>query len=79
MSLYQNLKDILNVVKKMLDLGCGTGHATLRFFNMYDKCISVDHSPEMLDLAKQNIQSANIHNVEFICEDVFDYISKRQS
>ena len=64
--------------KKMLDLGCGTGHATLRFSHMYEKCISVDHSPEMLDVAKQNIQSANIHNVEFICDDVFDYISKCQ-
>lgn len=64
--------------KVMLDLGCGTGHATLRFSHLYDKCIAVDHSPEMLDVAKKNIQSANIQNVEFICDDVFDYISRCQ-
>jgi len=65
----------LNKGNLMLDLGCGTGHATLRFSRYYKSCIAVDHSLEMLEMAKRNAENQNIHNVKFIRSDVFDYIS----
>ena len=68
--------------KIMLDLGCGTGHATLRFSHLYDKCIAVDHSPEMLDVAKKNIQSAQcaiVFNGEiYNFQDIKDQLTKKK-
>lgn len=53
----------------MLDLGCGTGHLTLRFGAAFKKVIAVDHSEGMLNHARSNATKAGIAHAEFICSD----------
>jgi ubiquinone/menaquinone biosynthesis C-methylase UbiE len=46
-----------------LDLGCGTGHATLRFGHLFAQIVAVDHSRTMLAQADANFRKAGITNV----------------
>ena len=39
--------------ESMLDLGCGTGQMLLRYASRFRRAVGVDHSREMLDLARQ--------------------------
>ena len=61
----------------MLDLGCGTGHATLRFGRMFQSIVAVDHSNAMQNEAKRNFGLAGIRNVETVNEDVLTFLRKR--
>jgi ubiquinone/menaquinone biosynthesis C-methylase UbiE len=61
----------------MLDLGCGTGHATLRFGRMFQSIVAVDHSSAMQNEAKRNFELAGIRNVETVNEDVLTFLRKR--
>jgi SAM-dependent methyltransferase len=70
-------RHIINFTRNSaLDLGCGSGHATLRFSEYFDTVLAVDHSSEMLEVAKENIKAAKILNCEFICDDAFSFLEK---
>lgn len=58
----------------MLDLGCGTGHASLRFADKFRKVIAVDHSEGMQEVARRNLTAAGIDNVEFANANVLEYV-----
>lgn len=47
-------------VGKALDLGCGDGTTTLYLANKGVETVGVDSSPQMLDLCKQRIGSADV-------------------
>lgn len=59
---------------RMLDLGCGTGHMSLRFGKYFKEVVAVDHSEAMLERARSKSAAAGLKNVQFICKSVFDYI-----
>jgi ubiquinone/menaquinone biosynthesis C-methylase UbiE len=61
----------------MLDLGCGTGHATLRFGRMFESIVAVDHSRAMQNEAGRNFELAGIRNVEVVNQDVLTFLKNR--
>jgi ubiquinone/menaquinone biosynthesis C-methylase UbiE len=61
----------------MLDLGCGTGQAILRFglsAARADRIIGVDHSKSMLSVARRKIEAAGGDRTELICSDVLEWL-----
>ena len=65
--------------RTMLDLGCGTGHASLRFGKMFQSVVAVDHSHAMLQVARQNLHTVGINHVEIIQQDVLSFLRSRHS
>jgi ubiquinone/menaquinone biosynthesis C-methylase UbiE len=54
----------LNGDQQLLDLGCGTGHLTIRFSDWCNKIVGIDLEPEMIAEAQQlhkKIRTDNIH------------------
>lgn len=62
--------------KKGLDLGCGTGHMTLRFHKFVHSIDAIDHSKRMLDVARQNLLKSKVRNVDFYESDYKDFLKK---
>src|SRR5688572_1460159 len=58
----------------MLDLGCGTGHASLRFADKFRKVIAVDHSVGMQEIARRNLAAAGKDNVELVNANVLAFV-----
>jgi ubiquinone/menaquinone biosynthesis C-methylase UbiE len=58
----------------MVDLGCGTGHATLRFGRLFTRVIAVDHSEAMQSVARRQIKARSQTNVEFLTTDVLAFV-----
>ena len=60
--------------EQVLDVACGTGHASLAIARMLPKgrITAVDLSPGMLDQARKKAASLNVRNVEFIERDMQD-------
>jgi ubiquinone/menaquinone biosynthesis C-methylase UbiE len=58
--------------EQVLDVACGTGHATLALAARVPqgRVIGVDFSPGMLDQARKKAASLNIRNVEFFERDM---------
>lgn len=53
----------------VLDLGCGSGAFIYSLINISScKCIGVDYSQPLIDIAKEHIP-----NVDFICSDAIDF------
>lgn len=68
----QQLYDSINApgpVSLCLDLGCGTGLAGVAFENVYDECIGVDISNEMLGIASEK----NIYK-ELVKDDIHHFL-----
>ncbi len=61
--------------ERMLDLGCGTGQMVERFGVAFQTVIGVDHSPAMLQVAKNK---AAMGRVQFVCSDIFQYLAADQ-
>jgi len=59
---------------RFLDLGCGTGHSTLRYAHLFREVIGVDHSPEMLDIAIKHLAETRTRNVTLVTSDLFRYL-----
>jgi ubiquinone/menaquinone biosynthesis C-methylase UbiE len=57
--------------QKVLDLGCGTGVVTLALAERGFKVIALDHSSEMIEIARQKARSLNLlTQIQFIIGDV---------
>lgn len=57
-------KFFLNGEQNLLDLGCGTGHLTIRFSDWCNKIVGIDTEPEMIEEAKrlhQELRLGQIH------------------
>lgn len=68
------LKELMPTVKKIADLGAGTGLLSMELFQLYPdaKFLLIDISEEMIDVAKQRFNG--IANVSFIIDDYIDNI-----
>lgn len=54
----------------VLDLGCGKGGALLTLARFpFSRVVGLDLSPEMLDIARRNLDRMGLHTVELICAD----------
>ena len=63
---------------RMLDVGCGTGHALCRFCppppREFKEIFAIDHSTSMLASARRNTERAGIRSIQFIQDDVLDWL-----
>lgn len=60
--------------QRALDLGCGTGHMTLRFEKYFDSVDAVDNSEAMLAQAKSNLANSSVE-INFIRSDFVDFLA----
>lgn len=63
----------------MLDLGCGTGQMLLRYARRFESAVGVDHSAEMLDVAKGRLGFAGIYNARLLQGDVIQFLESEQN
>lgn len=65
---------------KILDLGTGTGAIALSLAKEHPACFitATDQSLAAIDVAKQNAESNNISNIEFIQSDWFSNLENQQ-
>ncbi|MBI5870207.1 MAG: class I SAM-dependent methyltransferase [Actinobacteria bacterium] len=59
---------------RALDLGCGTGHMTLRFDRYFNSVDAVDGSEAMLAQAQSNLSNSSA-DINFIRSDFVDFLS----
>lgn len=71
--LFAPFEPALKGGRRMLDLGCGTGHLLRRYAPSFASAIGVDHSPDMLAIAKERLTGAGIQNVTLVQSDLFSY------
>lgn len=65
----------------MLDCGCGTGHAILRFglsHENFTTMIGIDHSRGMLDAARRNLGDRQAGHVRLIQTEVIEWLTESQ-
>jgi SAM-dependent methyltransferase len=58
----------------MLDLGCGTGQMLLRYAPRFRRAVGVDHSPEMLDLARERVPGAAAGRCTLVNSDFLEFL-----
>jgi ubiquinone/menaquinone biosynthesis C-methylase UbiE len=72
--LFKRLASSIDAGDRMLDLGCGTGHMTLRFGGAFKEVVAVDHSEAMLARARRTAAQWRMANVTFVHADVRAYL-----
>jgi SAM-dependent methyltransferase len=60
----------------MLDLGCGTGQMLLRYATRFERCVGVDHSAEMLAVARQRVPGVATGRCTLVESDFFQYLDR---
>ncbi|KQL50871.1 methyltransferase [Heyndrickxia shackletonii] len=55
----------LNGEQQLLDLGCGTGHLTIRFSDWCKKIVGIDRESEMIEEARRVHQEIRIGNIDW--------------
>jgi SAM-dependent methyltransferase len=58
----------------MLDLGCGTGQMLRRYAARFRRAVGVDHSGEMLALARERVPAVAEGRCTLVQSDFFDYL-----
>lgn len=74
-SIYNNeFLALINIkeCKSLLDVGCGVGNLSLKLAKNLDEVNSLDYSPVMLDILKQNANTQNINNINTINKSWYD-------
>jgi ubiquinone/menaquinone biosynthesis C-methylase UbiE len=74
--LFSDITKLISPGDKMLDLGCGTGHIVLRYGQHFKSILAVDHSEDMLNIAKQKISKIQLNTVQFQKINIMDFIAK---
>jgi len=72
--LFRDIHTRIRPGNRMLDLGCGTGHATAAFGGNFLAVLGVDHSREMLAQALENLRKRDIHHATLIEQDLFVFL-----
>ena len=68
----KNLR-ILQVLKKVLEVGCGTGQLSIYFsLSTNNRIVGFDPTIQSLNLAKDFAFKNEISNIEFVNADIFD-------
>jgi ubiquinone/menaquinone biosynthesis C-methylase UbiE len=65
--------------RAMLDLGCGTGHMSLRFGERFERVVAVDHSEAMLAQARRKASLKGLTGFTAICDDALRFIVEAKS
>jgi SAM-dependent methyltransferase len=60
--------------ESMLDLGCGTGQMLLRHAARFRRAVGVDHSAEMLDVARRSVPGVAAGRCALVESDFFQYL-----
>jgi len=58
----------------MLDLGCGTGQMLRRYASRFRHAVGVDHSPEMLALARERVPGVSAGTCTLVQSEFFLYL-----
>ena len=70
------LTDSLQPGMKVLEIGCGTGFFTQEIIKKQVKLTAIDISPELLEVAKNNIVASNL---EFVIENAYQMTFANQT
>jgi len=74
----RDINKISDLVKQskanVLDVGCGTGNLTIKFIELGYKVTALDISENMLKILDDKISSSLKDNVNFVCEDIDNYL-----
>ena len=63
----------LDIVRRALDIGCGTGDLVLEMAAMGIEAIGVDFAPQMIEACNAKQRQRNVENASFYCESFFDF------
>ncbi len=58
---------------RVLDVGCGTGSATILAASMAKEVVGIDLSPDMIELAEEKVQKERLENISLLATSVEDY------
>jgi SAM-dependent methyltransferase len=58
----------------LLDLGCGSGQMLLRYASRFRHAVGVDHSPEMLDVARKRVPQVAEGRCTLVNSDFFAFL-----
>ena len=58
---------------RVLDVGCGTGSATVLAAAMAKEVVGIDLSPDMIELAEEKVQKEGLGNTSLMATSVEDY------
>ncbi|MEW6350160.1 MAG: methyltransferase domain-containing protein [Thermodesulfobacteriota bacterium] len=67
----------VNPSDRVLDVGCGTGSATLRAAGLAREVVGIDLSPHMIKLAREKTAKDGITNTAFVAAKVEDYAPEK--
>lgn len=59
----------------MLDLGCGTGQILRRYGGRFEQATGVDHSAEMLVVAEQSLDQAQLAKTRLLRFDLLEFLA----
>ncbi|TGB04437.1 class I SAM-dependent methyltransferase [Halobacillus salinus] len=68
----------LNGSNHILDLGCGTGHLTVRLADWCERITGVDQEPEMVEQARRLLGELRLRNIEFQEGTLDSYLDTHQ-
>ena len=60
--------------ESMLDLGCGTGQMLLRYGSRFRRRVGVDHSDEMLDVARTRLAGSATGQCTLLKSEFFEFL-----
>ena len=72
--LFRPIDRKLEAAGTLLDLGCGTGQMFLRYAHLAQKIIAVDHSAEMLAVAKKKAKASGLGNISFVEQELTEFL-----
>ncbi|HTY25304.1 MAG TPA: class I SAM-dependent methyltransferase [Desulfomonilaceae bacterium] len=62
---------------RVLDVGCGTGSATVLAAAKTSEVVGIDLSKDMIELAEEKILKKSLKNISFVTTSVEDYVPQR--
>jgi 2-polyprenyl-3-methyl-5-hydroxy-6-metoxy-1,4-benzoquinol methylase len=74
--LFSDITKLMSPGDKMLDLGCGTGHIVLRYGQYFKSILAVDHSEDMLNIAKKKVLNTQLNSVQFQRINIINFLAK---
>ena len=62
---------------RVLDVGCGTGSATVLAATAASEVVGIDLSEDMIELAEEKIRKESLENISFVTTSVEDYAPEK--
>ncbi|MEE2756403.1 MAG: class I SAM-dependent methyltransferase [Myxococcota bacterium] len=63
-------KSICKDAAHVLELGCGNGRMTMELAQVCQHITGLDEDPDMLALAREQMEKKRLHSIELICSDM---------